>query len=291
MAERPRIGWIGLGNMGSRMAPNLIKAGYDVTVFDVDPARTAELVEAGAKTAASPGELGAGRDVVVSMIPNDKVLFDIVAGADGLQHGLRPGACFIDMSTVSPGMSKQVAERLAAHGLSYLRAPVSGSTALAAAGTLTIFASGDREAFDRHRPILDALGRKVTYLGAGEEARVTKLMINLIVGSINGALAEALNFGQRNGLDWATMIDTIADSVVASPYIASKVDKLKQRDWTAAAPISLIAKDADLALDLGRASGAFMPMTAIVRQTLSAMEGRGDGHLDMAAVVDLFDAR
>ncbi|MBN8944922.1 MAG: NAD(P)-dependent oxidoreductase [Rhizobiales bacterium] len=290
MAERPQIGWIGLGNMGSRMAPNLIKAGYDVTVFDVDPARMAELVAAGAKTAASPGELGAGCDVVVSMIPNDKVLFDIVAGADGLQHRLRPGACFIDMSTVSPGMSKQVAERLAAHGLSYLRAPVSGSTALAAAGTLAIFVSGDREAFDRHRPILHALGRKVTYLGAGEEARVTKLMINLIVGSINGALAEALNFGQRNGLDWATMIDTIADSVVASPYIASKVDKLKQRDWTAAAPISLIAKDADLALDLGRISGAFMPMTAIVRQTLSAMEGRGDGHLDMAAVVELFDA-
>ncbi|MGL4290211.1 MAG: NAD(P)-dependent oxidoreductase [Phreatobacter sp.] len=291
MAELPRIGWIGLGNMGSRMAPNLVRTGYDVTVFDVDLARMAELAAVGARTSRAPSEFAGACDVVFSMIPNDKVLFDIVAGAEGLQDRLRPGACFIDMSTVSPDMSKRVADILAARDVGYLRAPVSGSTALAAAGTLTIFASGDREAFDRHRPILDTLGRKVTYLGAGEEARVTKLMINLIVGSINGALAEALNFGQRNGLDWVTMIDTIADSVVASPYIASKVDKLKQRDWTAAAPISLIAKDADLALDLGRVSGAFMPMTAIVRQTLSAMEGRGDGHLDMAAVVDLFDAR
>lgn len=291
MAERPRIGWIGLGNMGSRMAPNLIKAGYDVTAFDVDPARMAELAAAGARTSSSPSASAEACDVVFSMIPNDKVLFDIVAGEGGLQDRLRPGSCFIDMSTVSPDMSKRVADSLAARDLGYLRAPVSGSTALAAAGTLTIFVSGDRGAFDRYRPILDVLGRKVTYLGAGEEARVTKLMINLIVASINGALAEALNFGQRNGLDWATMIDTIADSVAASPYIASKVDKLKHRDWTAAAPISLIAKDTDLALDLGRASGAFMPMTAIVRQTLSAMEGRGAGHLDMAAIVDLFDAR
>jgi 3-hydroxyisobutyrate dehydrogenase-like beta-hydroxyacid dehydrogenase len=288
MTDRLRIGWIGLGNMGGRMAPRLIAAGHDLAVFDIDVRRSHALAEAGAIAVGSPEEAAEGRDLVISMIPNDAVLHDIVAGPKGVLQRLRPASCFVDMSTVSPALSARVAELLAARGIAYLRAPVSGSTVLAEQGTLTIFVSGDLAAFGRYRGVLEGLGRKVTYLGPGEEARVTKLMINMMVGIINGALAEALNFGRRNGLDWSTMVDTIADSVAASPYIASKIDKLKQRDWSAAAPISLIAKDADLALDLGRASGAFMPLTALVRQTLSAMEGRGDGQLDMAAIVELF---
>ncbi len=289
MTDAMRIGWIGLGNMGSRMAPRLLTAGHALTVFDTQADRIAPLEKAGATPARSLGEVGES-SVVISSVPNDDVLLQVMLGPDGLRDRMTSGSCLIDMSTVSPVASAKVAEALAGRGIAYLRAPVSGSTNLAAEGKLSIFVSGDRAAFDACRPILDVLGRKVAYLGPGEEARVMKLVVNLLVAVTNGALAEALSFGGRHGLDWATMIDTVADSVAASPYVLSKVDALKQRDWTAVAPVALIGKDMDLLLEAGRRAGAYLPLAAATRQVLTAVEGRGDDGLDMAAVVTFFDA-
>ena len=286
MNAAPQIGWVGLGSMGSRMAPNLVNRGYRVTGFDLDRSRTASGAAQGLREASSMSMLASESDVLFSMIPNDEAFLDVVNHLCG--NG-KTGACLIDMSTISPDVSARGAALLDAGGISYLRAPVSGSTALAAAGTLSIWVSGPENLFQLRRPLIALMGKKITYLGAHEEARIMKLVVNVIVAAINTSLAEALNLGRRSGLDWAAMIDAINDSAVASPYVASKVQKLKERDWSPAATVEVIAKDIDLALELARQRGAFLPSAALTRQILSAVEGNGHGQLDMSCIATFFE--
>jgi 3-hydroxyisobutyrate dehydrogenase-like beta-hydroxyacid dehydrogenase len=238
------------------------------------------------RQASSISALASGSDVIFSMIPNDDAFLDVVRQ---VCSAAKAGACLIDMSTISPDVSVRGASLLETAGVAYLRAPVSGSTALAAAGTLSIWVSEPESVFQARRPLIALLGNKIAYLGAGEEARVMKLVVNVIVGAINTSLAEALNLGRRSGLDWATMIDAVNESAVASPYIASKVQKLKTRDWSPAAPVEVIAKDIDLALELGRQRGAFLPSAALTRQVLAAVEGKGQGQLDMSCIAAFFE--
>ena len=169
METRAQIGWIGLGSMGSRMAPNLVKNGYDVTGFDIDPERIATAASQGIAPAPSLSSLAANSDAIVSMIPSDQAFLDVVSG---VRQSAKPTACLIDMSTVSPDISAQAAELLDAAGIRYLRAPVSGSTALAAAGTLSILVSGPERTFQAWRPLIGMLGKKIAYLGPNEEARI-----------------------------------------------------------------------------------------------------------------------
>ena len=286
MNATPQIGWVGLGSMGSRMAPNLVNSGYSVTGFDLDRSRTASAAAQGLKEATSLSVLASESDVLFSMIPNDQAFLDVVRHFSGIG---KAGACLIDMSTISPDVSVRGAALLDGCGISYLRAPVSGSTTLAAAGTLGIWVSGPESVFELRRPLIALLGKKITYLGAHEEARIMKLVVNVIVAAINTSLAEALNLGRRSGLDWATMVDAINDSAVASPYIASKAQKLKERDWSPAATVEVIAKDIDLALELARQRGAFLPSAALTRQILSAVEGKGHGQLDMSSIATFFE--
>jgi len=284
------LGWIGLGKMGSRMSKNLIKAGYSLCVYDIDPKQLSELVAMGATAAASPREVADRADTVISMIPDDEALISVVAGENGVIRSANPGLCYIDMSTVSRSASAQAARELEAKGYAYLRGPVSGSVRLAELAELTIFVSGPEDAFREKEPIFRTLGKKIRYVGPAEEARVVKLMINIMVGLQNAAIGEALLFGRKNGLDWHAMIDMIADSVAASPYFQSKIELLRNRDWTTpAATVSLIAKDFDMALQVGRESDVPMPLTSVARQMLSVMLARGKGGQDMVSVVTLFD--
>lgn len=273
-----RIGWLGLGKMGAPMARRLAAAGHAVTGYD--PAGTA----AGLPGAVSPEALAEGAQVLISMVPDDAALLDVAQRVAGR---MAPGAAFIDMSTISPQASARAADHLGA--ADYLRAPVSGSTGLAEAGTLTILVSGPEAAFRAQRPLLDILGRKVVWLGPGDEARVAKLVINTLIAAINTALAEALNLGARAGLDWEPMIDLIAGSAAASPYVASKAEKLKRRDWTPAATVALLAKDLDLALDLGRVHHAALPLAALSRQMITRLEAQGAQGRDLASVLTLYE--
>jgi len=277
-----RIGWIGIGNMGAPICRNLLAAGHAVTVFDIDPVRVAELHAAGAAVAADAADLAARADLVFTMVPNDRVL---LAVAEGVAAALRPDQTFIDMSTVSPATSAQVADLLAPSGAAYLRAPVSGSTAGAAAGTLAIYCSGPRAAYDAALPVLERIGSRQTHVGTAEEARVLKLLINMIVCITPAVVGEALAFGQRSGLDWDMMIEAIGGSAAASPLIGYKAEMMKQRDWTVMASVDLIAKDLDLALDWGRARRVPMPFTALAQQVNSAYQASGDGADDFFSVI------
>jgi 3-hydroxyisobutyrate dehydrogenase-like beta-hydroxyacid dehydrogenase len=279
-----KIGWIGVGRMGTPLCRRLLDAGATLSVTDTDPARIAPLAEAGARPHATAAAMAEEADILLSMVPNDAALLAVTLGPGGVAEAIRPGQVFIDLSTVSPATSARVAEALAARGADYLRCPVSGSTATAAAGALTIFASGPDAALDRCAPLLGVLGKETLRCGAAEEARAVKLMVNMVVALTPAVIGEALAFGTRLGLDWEGMIDALSHSVVASPLLAYKAEMLKARDWTPAADVDLVAKDLDLALAVGQREGAPMPLSALARQFAAAYQASGEGGLDFFRV-------
>jgi 3-hydroxyisobutyrate dehydrogenase-like beta-hydroxyacid dehydrogenase len=289
MGARQKIGWIGVGKMGNPMSKNLIKAGYSVTVFDIVPEAMNALAEEGAKVASSAAEAAADADVIISMIPDDHALEDVSMGPKGVFKGLGTGVTYIDMSTVSPIVSARVSEMAAEKGIKYLRAPVSGSTEAAEKASLTIMASGPKDAYEQCEDIFKLMGQKVFHVGEGDEARYMKLLVNMMVGITSAMTAEALVFGEKGGLDWNQMIDTINNSVIASPLIGFKVQLLKDRDYSPMFTATQMAKDFDLALDTGKAMDIPMPITALTRQLYGSMKATEKGGFDYFGIVALFE--
>jgi 3-hydroxyisobutyrate dehydrogenase len=263
--------------MGMPLARRLREAGADLALHDRDPARAAEL---GGDDAGSPAAVAQGASLVFTMVPDDAALVGVVTGAEGLAGALSAGQVLVDMGTVSPSASARVAAALAPGGAGFLRCPVSGSTATAAAGRLTLFVSGPAGALAQAAPARDVLGSQRLHVGAAEEARALKLLVNMVVAATPALLGEALAFGRRLGLDWSTMVDALGASVVASPLLAYKMEMMKARDWTPAASIDLLAKDLDLALDAARDAHVPVAITALVRQQMAALQAAGEGQLD-----------
>lgn len=284
-----KIGWIGLGKMGAPMAASLLKAGYALTVYNRSPGKAKPLVDAGAGHAASPAALGRSCEVVVSMVADDAALSDITVGPGGLFEAAREGLVYVDMSTVSPETSQRVARAAAGKGIGYLRAPVSGSTAKASAGALSLFVSGPGDRYRQCLPWLNCIGDKLYYLGDGEQARYVKIAVNMMVGITAAMVGEALVIGERGGVGWEQMIEVINSSVVTSPLIGYKSKQLAQRDFRPMFTVSQMAKDFDLALDTGRASDVPMPLTAVARQFFAAMAATGRGGTDFFAYVTLLE--
>lgn len=289
MAHDTKVGWIGVGMMGEPMARNVMQAGFPLRVYNRTREKVRDLEKDGAGVADSVGDLAAGSDILVSMISADAALEAVSIAEGGAFASMSPGSVFIDMSTVSPAMSARVAEVAAEKGIHYLRAPVSGSIGLAAAGTLTIFASGPENIFEDCRALFEAMGGKVFHVGEAEEARFLKLSINMMVGITAGMMAEALTLSEKGGVDWDQMIDIIGSSAVASPLVGYKVDALKNRDFTPAFPAWMMSKDFDLALDAARDESIPLPITSLVRQHWSAMEATGRGEMDFFAYVTLME--
>jgi len=268
-----RIGWIGVGAMGQPICRHLLKAGYALDVYDKDPTKISALVSEGASAGISAGELAGKCDLIISMVWDDDGLRDVVLGPTGVLTGVRTGISYIDMSTVSPKVSEEIAAQLARHDIPYLRAPVSGSVPVAEAGKLTIYASGPRILFDSCQEILKAFSTKQTYVGTKEEGRIVKLAINLILQMSTAILGEVLAFGARAGVDRSTLMDAINDSIVASPHYAVRSKSIKQRDlaftvrW--ASP-----KDLEIAMSVAKETGAIMPIASLVQQYIRIITNR-----------------
>ncbi len=277
--QKPRLGWIGLGNMGQPITKNLLLAGNDLAVYDVDAGRMAALVALGARSMASAEALMRACDIVFTMLPNDAAVQSVIAHA-AAQGALTGRHTVVDLSTISPTCSMSVATALQGCGAAYLRAPVSGSTASAADGTLAIFCSGPREAFDACLPFLRTIGNKQSYAGCHEEARYLKLLVNMVVGATPSLLGEALGWGQRAGLPWELMIETLAKSAAASPVLLYKTDMLKSKDWKAMATLDIAAKDLALALSVGSELHATMPFTALAQRVNRKFQAAGRGSQD-----------
>ncbi len=262
MASLPTIGWIGAGRMGAAMAGFILTAGYPVLVCSRSPASRRKLVVRGAREAANAAECARGADLVFSSMPDDAALRSIALGAEGVLANARPGAVFVDTSTVSVEASAEVAREADKRGVPYLRVPISGNAASALRGEVTALVSGPQSAWDVVKPVVQAFSNAQVYLGAGDEARVMKLVVNALVVNFAQAMAEALALGRKAGLDWSLMLDTLAQSTLTSPWLKAKVELLKPRDFTPTMTTRLIIKDIDLMLAAGRANAVPMPLTA-----------------------------
>jgi 3-hydroxyisobutyrate dehydrogenase-like beta-hydroxyacid dehydrogenase len=280
-----RVGFIGLGRMGRPMCRRLLDAGIALTVHTRSPEHAREALEHGAVWAASAAEVARRSDVVCSMLTDGAALREVALSEHGILAGRRPGLLYIDMSTVSPAESATVATACEAAGVDYMRAPVTGSTVLAAAGTLGILLSGPRSRHDEAVAVLRMLGDRFFYLGPAEEARVMKLMLNLLVGVTMASLAESLVLGEKAGLDRRQMLDVFSNSAVASPLVKYKAGPLAADDFSPAFPVRLMGKDFDLALEAARGFGVPVPVAALVRQLWQATASAGWGDQDFTAVL------
>ncbi len=286
-----KIGWIGAGKMGGPMSCNVVKAGGKVHVYDPVAENMAPALAAGATGAENNADLARSADVVVSMIPNDAVLRAVTTGDEGVFGTMKAGAIYVDMSTVSPEVSIEVAEAARASGVAYLRAPVSGSTALAEAGNLTIMVSGPRAAADTCAPLFDAMGASTFYLGEEEQARYLKLVINLMVGTTGAVLAEALTLGRKGGLDWQQMLDVIGVSAAASPYVQYNLDPLKARDFTPLFTTEQMVKDSRLICEAGAAAGVPMAIGDAMLRMFEDTIDAGYGDENLTAAIKLIEGK
>jgi 3-hydroxyisobutyrate dehydrogenase-like beta-hydroxyacid dehydrogenase len=275
--------------MGSAVASRLLDAGFEIWVHNRSPQKANELLTRGAHWAATPRDVARAVELVITMVAEDEALQHVVCGAEGVLSGIVQNLTLMDMSTVSPTASSEVAAACHEAAVPYLRAPVSGSTVLASTGSLSVLVSGPQDSFGTWRDVLEKLASSVLYVGGGEEARTMKLMLNMVVSATMLAMGEALVLGERNGLDWQTMLDVFCNSAVASPLVKYKSDLLARRDFSPAFTTAMMVKDLDLALALARQLGVVAPTTALGRELLQTTVGLGWGEHDFAAVVRMLE--
>ena len=275
------IGWIGAGKMGLPICQRLKAAGHNVVVLARSEAAALSLSEAGLRPVKSIVALCENTEVVFSSITDDAILLEILDGVSTL----KPSSTYIDISTVSPTASNFVAERLCKAQIYYLRSPVSGSTVMAQAGTLTAVVSGPKSKFEELAPIFEVFAKKTFHVGEGEQARYLKLVLNSMVAATSALLGEALAFGNKGGLSNAVMLDVISQSVVASPLINYKRDMIVNEDYKAAATLSMLAKDLDLFLAVGRKNRTPLPVNANIRKIYEEALAKGLGEKDFFVLV------
>jgi len=286
-----RIGFIGLGRMGLPMAANLLRAGHAVVGCDIDPARRTAFAALGGALADTPALAVAGSDATLSMVMTDAILRDVACGPHGVLAGARPGHLYADLSTVTPTASAEVSARAAAAGVAYLCAKVSGSVGLAEQGGLTLFASGPLPAFETLAPVFAVLARQVHHVGAGDAAATLKLVHSLIVGVYSAMIGEALAFGERGGLDLATIVDVLEAGPLGSRQLTLKAPVLKARAFAAPpSDIDTAAKDMDLILATARHDTMPLPLAATARQLMAMAQARGDGKREIYAILETSEA-
>jgi 3-hydroxyisobutyrate dehydrogenase len=283
-----RIGFIGMGRMGMRMAPHLLAAGFDLTVYNRTAERCRPLAERGATVAAIPAELAATSDVVITMVSDQEAVEAVLLGATGALTTLRAGSAVIDMSTIGPTAARTLARAASEHGVDFLDAPVSGSTAAAEAATLVTMVGGERAAFERVRPVLAAMTTHQHYLGPSGAGAAMKLAVNTVIAVTNEVVSEALVLAERSGIERAAAYAVLAGSAVASPYVAYKQGHfLNPSAHPATFTPRQMQKDLDLALGLARDVGLPLFTAAAANQVLSAARGLGYGDMDMVRVADV----
>ncbi|BAM87628.1 hypothetical protein S58_16200 [Bradyrhizobium oligotrophicum S58] len=276
---------MGIGKMGLPMSALVAKAGYPVTAFDQSAARLALAREQGISVASSAAEAVSGRSVVISSLPDDTALRAVMFGPNGLVAAMASNAVLIETSTVSADASGDLDAAAHAHGIAYLRAPVSGTASIVHTGALTCFVSGPKDVFDRVHPVFAAFTRAQTYLGPGEEARYAKLAVNLMIAVSAAMMAESLALARKGGIAWQDMLKVLDDSAVASPMVKYKTASLRSRDFAPNFSCAQMAKDLDLILGAGHAVGVPLQLAAHVRETYGSLIAQGDSETDFIATV------
>jgi 3-hydroxyisobutyrate dehydrogenase-like beta-hydroxyacid dehydrogenase len=277
------IGFIGLGAMGGRMAGRLLDAGHEVHGTNRTAAKAAPLIERGLRWHDTPREVADAAQITFSMVADDTALRAVMTGPDGLLAGLSPGHIHIDMSTVSPQVSREFAEQARAIGAELLDAPVSGSIPAAQDGSLSIMAAGDEAAFHRVEPLLRELGGAVTHIGANGQALLLKLAINVSLSAQILALSEGVLLAERGGIDRRLAMEVMSGSAIGSPAVHARAPMILELPEQAWFDVALMQKDIRLALHAGYALGAPLPSADLADRLLAQAGDLGYAHRDIAA--------
>ena len=284
-ACKRRLGFLGLGTMGSRIAQRLIDAGHPVTVYNRTPDKAQRLVTAGASLARTPRALAAESDVIFYSLADDAAVRDVALGADGVLAGARRGSILVDLSTVLPETSRAVSAAAQSKDIAAIDAPVSGSTPQSEQGTLIIFVGGDPTAYELIADPLRALGRHI-YMGPSGSGTTMKLVTNTLLGLGVEALAEALTLGRKAGLETARLLDALQLTAVVSPAQKGKFENVRRGEYPAAFALRMMSKDYGLILRLAESHSVPMPATAAAKQvaTIETVRSRGRDE-DFSAVI------
>jgi 2-hydroxy-3-oxopropionate reductase len=288
MAEK--VGFIGLGIMGKPMAKNLMEAGYELVLYNRTLKKAQELAEDGeAGVAANPKEVAENSDIIITMLPDSPDVRDVVTEQDGVLEGIEEGNLLVDMSTISPVVTEEVAANLKERGASMLDAPVSGGDVGAIEGTLSIMVGGSEEDFERARPLFDVMGNTVTHVGPTGTGQVTKAANQVVVALIIEAVSEALVLGSKGGVAPEKILEVLSGGLAGNKVMEVKREKFLSHEFDPGFRSELHHKDLGIALAAGREYGVVMPVTAIVDQMLLAMKKKGWSGEDHSALLRIIE--
>jgi len=286
---KPKVGFMGLGIMGSAMAANILKAGYPLTVYNRTAGKAEPLAQLGAQVAASPKSLAAAAEVIITMVTGPEALYELLWGPEGAAEAFGPDQVFINMSSVSPSFTLELGKQLAPTAIRFIDAPVSGTRKPAAEGTLVILAGGRRAKITDLEPLFLSMGKKVIYCGRLGQGSMMKMFINLLLGVMMAGFAEALNFGRQGGLDFEAMLDTVLSGAMNCPMFQVKAQLLKEKNYPPAFPLKHLAKDAKFVLDTAYETGAPVPLGQMLLHLYRLGVGQGWGDEDIAAVARVME--
>jgi 3-hydroxyisobutyrate dehydrogenase-like beta-hydroxyacid dehydrogenase len=282
-----KLGFVGLGTMGGNMVARLLSKGHSVTGYNRTRAKGQWLIEKGMKTADSPRAVAEASEIVFSMVTNSAALTAVTDGPDGLLAGLDKSKLYIDMSTVSPAVSRALAEKVRAKGADMVDAPVSGSVITLQEGKLSVMVGGRKETFDKVKAILLDIGPKVTHVGDNGLALSMKIGVNLALAVQMLAFSEGVLLAEKSGIKRETAVDVMIHSAVASPMIVYRGPFILQQPEEAWFDVNMMQKDMLLAMELGRQLDVPVPTTAVTNEFLTAARGMGMAKLDFACIFDV----
>ncbi|MFQ5611096.1 MAG: NAD(P)-dependent oxidoreductase [Anaerolineae bacterium] len=281
------LGYIGLGVMGSRMAKRLLDAGHTVTGYNRTRSKAEWLLEHGLQWGETPRAVAEAADVIFSMVTNTAALKAVTGGDEGLLAGLRPGQIYVDMSTVSPAASRELAAQVAARGAKMLDAPVSGSVITLEQGRLSIMVGGEADAFERVKPILLDIGPKATHVGGNGLAVTMKIATNLSLAVQMLAFSEGVLLAEKAGIARETAVEVLLNSVIASPMVKYRGPFVLEMPDEAWFNVNMMQKDMNLALELGQQLDVPLPTTATTNELLTAARGMGLVERDFAILFEV----
>ncbi|KAB2969027.1 NAD(P)-dependent oxidoreductase [Zoogloea sp.] len=285
-----KVGFIGLGIMGRPMALNLLKGGFDLTVWARRAESMAPLLEAGAKGAASAAEVAAACDVVFSMVADAADVEQVALGAGGVAEGARPGLIHVDMSTIAPSAAQSIAARLAERGVVMLDAPVSGGEVGAINGGLTIMVGGDGAAFETVRPLFACMGKAATLIGASGAGQVAKACNQILTGVGVLAVAEAFNFARKSGVDAGKVREALLGGFAYSRILENHGQRMLDRNFKPGFKAWMHQKDMNIVMQEAHRLGLMLPSSAATAQLFNAMVGSGMGEDDSVAALKLLES-
>jgi 3-hydroxyisobutyrate dehydrogenase-like beta-hydroxyacid dehydrogenase len=285
------IGFIGLGIMGSRMAENLLKGGQELIIYNRTKEKAEELLTKGAKWASSPEEAASKSEIIFTMLATPHAVESTALGEAGFLHHLSEGSLWVDCSTVDPTFSKKMAAEAAKRKIRFIDAPVTGSRIPAERGELVFLAGGNVEDVNQVKPLLNMMGKVISYQGETGKGSAMKIVINLMLAQSMAVFAEAVNLAEALGLERETVMETLVNGPTAAPFLKGKMEKIQSQDYMADFPLYLIQKDMHLVSQAAYENNLSLPIANVTKEIYAMAKQQGLGDLDFSAIYEFLSKR